>query len=172
MKAEFTLRRLTPDDAEAFREIRLEGLTLTPQAFTAALSQEEARPLEDFRQRMETNHVLGAFDGDGRLQGVMGLTISDSPRTGHVGGVWGVYLREAARGTGLARRMLDALVEAARGRVEALDLGVGVYNTAARRLYESVGFVEMARLPRVVRVEDVYYDEMLMRLTFPAAQTP
>lgn len=172
MSDPFTLRRLTADDAEAFREIRLEGLRLTPQAFTAALSQEAVRPLETFRERMESSHVLGAFDGDGRLQGVMGLHLSDSPRTGHIGQVWGVYLREAARGTGLARRMLDQLVETARGRVEALELGVGVYNTPARRLYAAAGFVEMARLPRVVRVDDDYYDEILMRLTFPAAQAP
>ena len=167
-----TLRRLTADDAAAFREIRLEGLHLTPQAFTAALSEEEIRPLEDFRDVVETSHVLGAFDADDGLQAVMGLRITDSPRTGHVGLIWGVYLREAVRGTGLSRRMLETLVEAARGRVEALDLGVGVYNTPARKLYGSVGFVEMAHLPRVVRVNDVYYDEILMRLTVPPAQMP
>ena len=171
MSDPFTLRRLTADDAEAFREIRLEGLRLTPQAFTAALSEEAILPLETFRERLETHHVLGAFDADG-LQGVMGLHLSDSPRTGHVGEIWGVYLREAARGTGLARRMLEQLAETARGRVEALQLGVGFYNTPARRLYASVGFVEMARLPRVVRVDEVYYDEILMRLAFPTAQTP
>ena len=172
MSHPLTLRRLTADDAAAFREIRMEGLRLTPQAFTAALSEEEARPLEVFRERMETNHVLGGWREDGQLLGVMGLFLSDSPRTGHIGQVWGVYLREAARGTGLARRMLEALVDTARGRVEALDLGVGVYNTPARKLYGSVGFVEMAHLPRVVRVNDVYYDEILMRLTFPPAQMP
>ena len=172
MSDPFTLRRLTADDASAYREIRLEGLTLTPQAFTSALSEEEVRPLEGFRGVVETSHVLGAFDPEGGLQAVMGLKITDSPRTGHIGLIWGVYLREAVRGTGLARRMLATLVETARGRVEALELGVGVYNIPARRLYESVGFVEMARLPRVVRVEDVYYDEILMRLTFPPAQMP
>jgi RimJ/RimL family protein N-acetyltransferase len=168
----FTLRRLTVNDSEAFRDIRQEGLRLTPQAFTSALSEEEARPLEDVRQQMETNHVLGAWTHDGGLQAVMGLYLSDSPRTGHIGQVWGVYLRERARGTGLARRMLESLVDTARGRVEALDLGVGAYNTPARRLYSSVGFVELAHLPRVVRVDDVYYDEILMRLAFPPAQMP
>lgn len=121
---------------------------------------------------VETSHVLGAFDADDGLQAVMGLKITDSPRTGHVGLIWGVYLRAAVRGTGLSRRMLQTLVETARGRVEALDLGVGVYNSPARKLYGSVGFVEMAHLPRVVRVDDVYYDEILMRLTFPPAQMP
>jgi RimJ/RimL family protein N-acetyltransferase len=172
MSDPFTLRRLTVDDAAAFREIRLEGLTLTPQAFTAALSEEEVRPLEDFRRVVETNHVLGGFDAAGTLLGVMGLRITDSPRTGHIGLIWGVYLRETARGTGLARRILETLVAEARGRVETLELGVGVYNTPARRLYASVGFVEVAHMPRVVRVDDVYYDEILMRRPFAAPQEP
>jgi len=172
MSDPFTLRRLTVDDAEAFRDIRLEGLRLTPQAFTAALSQEEVRPLDEFRRWMETHHVLGAFDAGGGLQAVMGLHLSDSPRTGHIGEIWGVYLREGARGTGLARRMLTTLVDAARGRVEALQLGVGVYNTPARRLYASAGFVDVAYMPRVVRVEDVYYDEILMRRPLAAPQEP
>jgi GNAT superfamily N-acetyltransferase len=172
MSDPFTLRRLTVDDAEAFREIRLEGLRLTPQAFTSALSEEEVRPLDDFRRVVETNHVLGGFDAAGALLGVMGLRITDSPRTGHIGLIWGVYLRETARGTGLARRMLETLVAKARGRVEALELGVGVYNTPARRLYASVGFVEVAHMPRVVRVDDIYYDELLMRRPFAAPQEP
>jgi RimJ/RimL family protein N-acetyltransferase len=176
MSDAYILRRLGPDDAEAYRDVRLEGLARTPQAFTSALSEEEVRPLDAFREVLRTSHVLGAFegsqDGTGGLQGVMGLRITDSPRTGHIGLIWGVYLREAARGTGVARRMLATLVDAARGRVEALELGVGVYNTPARRLYGALGFVEVARLPRVVRVGEDYYDELIMRRDFRDPDPP
>jgi ribosomal protein S18 acetylase RimI-like enzyme len=52
-----------------------------------------------------------------------------------------LYVREAARGTGLGRAMVETVIERAQARgCGRLELDTDVSNTAARALYESVGF--------------------------------
>jgi ribosomal protein S18 acetylase RimI-like enzyme len=48
--------------------------------------------------------------------------------------------------------------------LEQLLLGVMISQTAARRLYESLGFVVFGREARAVKVAEQYYDEEFMVL--------
>jgi len=63
-------------------------------------------------------------------------------------GAWEVhqfYVAEAAKGQGIADKLMDwALVEARRRRFRDLVLSVFVDNHRARRFYERFGFVEIA----------------------------
>ena len=158
------IRRLGVADAAIYRDLRLEGLLTHPQAFTAAHEIESRKPLSFFEERVASSHVIGGSLGGRPVAGIMGLHIPPSPRTGHIGDIWGVYLQDVARGTGLASAMLNTLVEEARGKVEAVTLGVGAYNIPAQRAYLKAGFLPVAFMPRVVRVGETYYDEILMRL--------
>lgn len=160
------IRRLDASDGDAYRALRLEGLKLHPQAFTAAYEIESQHPTDWFVERLTRLEIYGASLGDGPVVGLTGLSVPESPRTRHQGDIWGVYVRDQARRTGLAAALLSAVIEAARPRVEALTLGVGAYNVPAQRLYQAAGFRSTAFLPRVVKVGDVYYDEILMRLDF------
>ncbi len=164
----FTIRPLTAADADAFRTLRLEGLSLAPEAFTAAHEIECRQPLSFFEERISGSTVFGGFDTAGNLVGMMGLHVPASPRTGHQGEVWGVYVQPQARGTGLAHRLLAMVVDTARQRVgvEALTLGVGAHNIPALRTYERAGFRQIAFMPRLLKVEDRYIDEIIMRLAF------
>jgi RimJ/RimL family protein N-acetyltransferase len=56
----------------------------------------------------------------------------------------------------------------ARG-VSQLKLSVTVTNGSAQRLYERCGFTPYGRDPRVIRVGDTYYDELLMVRRLDAA---
>ena len=161
------IRTLTPSDAPAFRALRLEGLKDVPEAFTAAYEIESTYPVSHFADRISDNAVLGGFSAAGDLVGIIGLHVPASPRTGHMGEVWGVYVRPDGRGTGLAARMMAAVVALARktAGLEALSLGVGAYNVAARRTYEKAGFRPVAHLPRLLKVGDRYIDEIVMHLT-------
>jgi len=164
MTSEHRIRRLTAADATLYRDLRLEGLQTTPQAFTAAYEIESREPLDRFAERLARFEILGGGLGDGPICGVMGLAIPESPRRAHIGDVFGVYLQPHARGTGLARALLKAVIGLATGRLEALTLGVGAYNEPAQKLYRQAGFRPIALLERELRVADIYYDEILMRL--------
>jgi ribosomal protein S18 acetylase RimI-like enzyme len=52
-----------------------------------------------------------------------------------------VFVRESARGTGLGRTLVEKCLSVARARgCKRIELDVQENNTAARRLYESIGF--------------------------------
>ena len=95
--ASFPIRRLTSADAEAFRAVRLEGLERHPSAFGASFKEESTRPLAFFADRLDANHVLGA-ENQGRLVGIAGFQFHDSEKARHRGTLWGMYVREEARG--------------------------------------------------------------------------
>ena len=166
-KENHEIRLLTPADAPAFRALRLEGLKTVPEAFTAAYEIECTYPVCHFADLIAKNVVVGGFGPAGDLVGVIGLHVPASPRTGHMGEVWGVYVRSDGRGTGLAGRLMVEIVEIARktAALETLSLGVGAYNVAARRTYEKAGFRPVAHLPRLLKVGDRYIDEIVMHLT-------
>lgn len=71
-----------------------------------------------------------------------------------------------ARGRGLARSLVVALVDDARAAgVETLVLDVRGNNHGAIRMYESLGFETYGRLPDFIAVGDDRFDRLLLRRT-------
>lgn len=75
-----------------------------------------------------------------------------------------MYVTPSARGKGVGRQlMLAAIAEAASWNgVEQISLSVTASNHSAIVLYRHVGFVEVGRMPRALRVDGVYHDELSM----------
>ena len=83
-------------------------------------------------------------------------------RLAHKGVLIGVFVRPKARGAGVARKLIEAVLEHARGRVEKVNLAVERGNMKARRLYTSLGFVEYGLEKNAVKIGDRYFDDVLM----------
>jgi RimJ/RimL family protein N-acetyltransferase len=73
-----------------------------------------------------------------------------------------MYVRPEARGAGVARRLVEAVIAYARARVELIQLSVVVGNEPARRLYARLGFVEYGIEKNSLKYRGRYYDEILM----------
>ena len=152
---------LGADDAALYRAIRLEALEAHPEAFGASFADEAAQPLTFFAGRLAGNTVFGGFDG-AMLLGAAGFRAQTGLKHAHKGLLWGMYVRPAARGTGLARELVDAVLAHAQGRVELVQLTVVADNVTARRLYEARGFVAYGMEARSLKVDGRYLDEVLM----------
>jgi len=142
------LRALTPADVAAVAELEREIFAVS--AWTAAMVREEITGPGRWYVGLpdEVGHLLayaGAwFDGDV----VQVMTLGVAPR---------------ARGAGLGRRLLEALVCHARDvGARAVLLEVRVDNEPAIGLYERAGFVTLGRRRRYYQPEDV--DAWTMRL--------
>ncbi|MFP2931984.1 GNAT family N-acetyltransferase [Pyxidicoccus sp. 3LG] len=162
-----SIRRLRPDEAEAFWALRLRSLREHPEAFGASLEEDSARPMEAVRARLDgaSQCVLGAFEGE-RLVGVVGLRREDSQKLAHKALVWGMYVLPEVRSRGTGRRLLTAAVEEGRKMpgVERLLLAVAVGNESAQSLYRTLGFRTYGVEPSAMKIGGAYVDKELMVL--------
>ncbi|GAB2971968.1 GNAT family N-acetyltransferase [Saccharothrix stipae] len=102
---------------------------------------------------------------DGVLRGTATWRRAGSEVFEHMAEVRRVAAHPAARGLGLGARLVRAVVEDARAAgLEVLTLGVRGNNHGAIQLYESLGFREWGRLPNVIAVGDVRFDDVRMYL--------
>ncbi len=114
-----------------------------------------------FAERIVNGNVFGAFVR-GELLGVAGYWPQEGARERHKATLWGMYVRASARGSGLGRRLIEAVVKHATGRVEQLQLGVATGNASALRLYIKAGFSEYGREMKALKQDTRYLDEILM----------
>lgn len=157
----FVIRPLRPEDSALYRDIRLEALRMHPEAFSSSFEQESAQPLSSFEQRLTANTVFAGFLGHVVL-GVAGFMPESSIKRAHKGHLWGMYVRPAARGTGLARQLVEAVLTFAQDRVELVQLSVVSGNVPAHRLYQSLGFTPFGLEERALKVQGKYLDEVHM----------
>ena len=157
------IRRLTSADATAYREIRLTGLSDSPESFGSTFIRESTQPLAWFCDRLANSAVFGAFQPT-TLLGVAGLAIREGEKERHKGLLWGMYVRPDARKAGVGKRLVEAVIDHARAHVEVIQLSVISENEPARRLYAGLGFVEYGLERNSLKQNGRYYDEILMAL--------
>jgi ribosomal protein S18 acetylase RimI-like enzyme len=161
-----TIRLLTIADAGAFRDIRQRSLRDHTDMFTST-AEEWGLELETYSSRIASCPTIGAFDGNDLVgAAILGVVGRDRTKTRHKCEVWSVYTAPEVRRRGIARLMMERVIdEARRHGYEALVLTVASHNGRARRLYESLGFFCYGTEPRHVKLPDGrYIDDDLMQL--------
>ena len=159
-----SVRQLEAADAEAYRALHLEALRAHPAAFAASYEEECDLPLSEFETRLERLTVFGGFVG-GELVGIATLQRNPQMKRRHVAMIWGMYVRAAQRGSGLAGAILEAVMERAGREVDQVELYVAVGNERASRFYRGLGFEPYGVMRRSLRVAGVDHDaEMMVRM--------
>jgi RimJ/RimL family protein N-acetyltransferase len=157
----FVIRPLRADESVLYRDIRLEALRLHPEAFGAAFEQEAAQPASFFEQRLIGNTIFAGIRGE-EIFGTAGFMPESGLKRAHKGHLWGMYVRHPARGTGLARQLVEAVLEFAQNQVELVQLSVVSGNAPAQRLYASLGFTRYGLEERALKIDGNYLDEVHM----------
>lgn len=153
--------RMTPEDWAAVRAIYLEGIATRNATFeTDAPDWEkwDSDHLHDCR-------LVARKDGRpfGRVVGWAAL----SPVSGRCvyAGVAevSVYIAEVARGQGVGKTLLQALIEESeRQGIWTLQAGIFPENAASLALHKSCGFREVGHRERIGQMDGVWRDVILM----------
>lgn len=160
---------LTEDDWETYREVRLQALRESPEAFVASAEEESQLPEAEWHDRMVRSTRLLAQEAD-EVVGVVSL--GTALRTGEegIGELFGLWVIPARRGTGVARKLLERCADAAReAGLKQLVYWVGTDNGRAVAFASSFGFrpTDDRRPMRIRGVEEEDADSEEMKMVYP-----
>ena len=152
-----------PDDAVAYRALRLRGLRECPDAFTSSHAEDSELPLATTERRLAPDSldwVFGAFVAS-ELASIVGLAREPRAKNRHKAAVFGMYVPPEHARHGIGSELLRHAIEVARSQsgLEQLVLTVTATNIGARALYEKLGFRSFGIEPRAIRVGDAYFDK-------------
>lgn len=159
------IRQLDAKDAAMYRTLRIEALTNDPDAFGASLEDALKAPLQKTENRLsdKTAVTFGAFEEE-KLVGNVTLSMETGSKSRHRASVYAVYVTPSARSKGIARQLMETLIEFAdqHSEIEQLYLMVTSTNMAAVALYGHLGFLKYGVDLRSMKTEGRYIDEDLM----------
>jgi ribosomal protein S18 acetylase RimI-like enzyme len=148
------------DDWQKFRDIRLMGMNTDPQAFGGDLTEEKNREEPQWRERLGSPERLFyvAEEEDQFVSMAGAKKIADT--------MWllvGVYTRPDYRGKGLARQLIERVVNQLQDRgVETIQLMVNVDQKDAVHLYERLDFKTVKVLKDEKMTDGLLHNEYLM----------
>ena len=165
-----SVRRIRPDEGQAFRDIRLQAIQDSPQAFGSSLQETLARP-DTYREERarsgavgQENVVFVAEDIDRWVGVVAGFVLNATAvRSVDLVSMW---VHPAYRGQGIGRRLVDQVVAWARERgAEHVALWVTQDNNAATLLYQRCGFRETGNTQQLPSHPEQPEQEMVAHTT-------
>jgi ribosomal protein S18 acetylase RimI-like enzyme len=158
------IRRAVQDDEQALADIDRDTWA---SAITPQVSRPEDRRF--FGDGNDPQDVLVAVLA-GEVVGYASLQAPTSLASNrHVLEIRGLAVRPAHQRRGIARQLLEAVIEEARTRgIRRLRLRVLSTNPAARRLYASLGFEREGVLREEFLLDGEYVDDVLMAIAVDA----
>jgi phosphinothricin acetyltransferase len=159
-----TIRLATASDAAVIADIYNQGI-----ADRGATFETEPRSEDDTRSRLgEARFPLLVAEQSGTVIGWAGLS-SYRPRACYAGiAEFSIYLDRAARGHGVGRQLLDALIAAARERgYWKLVSRVFPFNAASRALCRACGFREVGTYEKHGCLDGQWTDVVIVERLIP-----
>ncbi|MFA5303114.1 MAG: GNAT family N-acetyltransferase [Candidatus Nanoarchaeia archaeon] len=155
------VKKLNIKRCKEYKIIRLEALKSDPIAFGSSYEEEEKLPIKEWEKRM--NNVLFALDND-KIIGTIVVVFNKWLKTKHVADIYGVYVNKNYRGKGIGNKLIEAALKYIKKNKEIIKIKLSVNSVqkAAAGLYKKYGFEEIGVCKKELKVDNTYYDELLM----------
>lgn len=158
------IRKLAPEDAHGFFQLRMSGLRLAPTAFGGSYEEEIVEGIGRIEgminQQNDQNAIFGAFLND-EIVGCIGIFQEAGKKSSHKAMIWGMFVKPEKQKQGIGKKLvLKALEQAHKmNTISSVNLSVESNNSSAKSLYESCDFKTWGKEPRAMKVDGKFYDE-------------
>lgn len=161
------IRLLTPNDAAGYCQLRLTALSSDPKAFLSSFESEEKIPLENFAHKLFRNTTLpiygyyGYLNDKQELIGCIHLANEWIFKRRHIATLNELYILPEFRRQGIAAGLINHCLNLLKTvpDKEQIELHVNSDNLQAIKLYQKLGFSQVATIPKAVKEPDGYQDE-------------
>jgi ribosomal protein S18 acetylase RimI-like enzyme len=155
------IKKLPPTRWKDFRCLRLEALQNDPLAFGSSYKEEKNLTEDEWKRRIE--NAIFALAND-KLVGMIVYIIDNKIKTKHIATIFGVYVKKEFRGQGIGKKLIESAQKIIQRNVDVskIKLTVNPEQKAAVKLYETFGFESVGRLKKELKIDDKFYDELIM----------
>ncbi|MFK7781512.1 GNAT family N-acetyltransferase [Psychroserpens sp.] len=164
---EIKIRKLRPNESNAYKKLRLECLKNYPEYFTTNYEDEKVKEklfLQSFIEHSDKNSfVVGAFH-DNVLIGISAFKRHENKKINHSGIIIQVYVNSNYQGKKIGSNLVKTTIEEAFkiNGIEQIEIGVVSINENAYKIYQKIGFKEFGLQKNFLKINDTYYNHRMM----------
>ena len=156
------IKQLNKNNWRQWREIRLEALKKSPDSFVSSFEEEDKTPDNMWAEQLENSIKFGYFIND-EIVGCLGLLIEKAAKISHTGSLFGIYVKDGVRGSGVGFDLVNFVKNYAKeNHIKHLYLGCNAENRGAVKLYKKCGFKIYGTRPDYTKIDNKFYDDLTM----------
>lgn len=157
-----TIRKLEISDYLNYKSIRLEALKDNPYNFISTFAEEAEFENNKWQEIIATNSFFGYFTAENVIAGAVGLLDEKKAKLAHLRIVFAMYVKPSFRGLGISMQLMNHLKNIVPKDVRQLHLGCIANNLPAVNFYRKCGFKIYGTRPNYIKIDDEFYDEVIM----------
>lgn len=152
---------------QQYKSLRLRALKEDPQAFGSSYKKELQYSDKKWQSRLTGGDLIIFANLDQQLVGMAGAYQTDADQKSQSSTIFGVFVVSEARGKGVSRKIMKALLRLLKDRgVAQVNLTVNKDQLAAIGLYRKLGF-QVIREKKVVLGDGLEHAEIVMTKRLP-----
>lgn len=163
---EINIIELKSDDFLLYKKLRIESAKEFPEAFGSTYEEELKLSDESWKCRLKLNMLFAKKDS--QIIGMIGSVIDPREKVKHSAHIISFYVLPKFRGFKAGFLLINTLINKLKNekKIKRFTLHVTSTQTKAIELYKQLGFVITGNLRHEYYVNNTYYDQYLMTLSF------
>ena len=161
-----TIKLLSENDVQQFKELRLNSLTDDPLSWHSSLAEENNLDDSFFYGRIVNSRYVpifgyyGYFENE-KLLAYAQLSKSFYLKKSHIATLYDVVVTKEARRKSIGRKLITFIISKAKSvsNIEQIHLKVNSENKGALKFYEALGFKKTATIKDAVKEPDGSYQD-------------
>jgi ribosomal protein S18 acetylase RimI-like enzyme len=160
---------IAPNRWEDYRNLWLEALKETPEAFSADYETQSKVSESVWKERLnsviqEDDAVMVFAKLNNKIIGMIGAYFDDNPKFRHIATIWGAYVKPEYRKQGVATRMANILFEKISEKKDIKKIKTYSITNGhlAVNVYQHFGFDIIGISKEELRIGDSYFDVYIM----------